>query len=80
MFGLHAMKATTVQQVLRAKYARIHDLRATHGLPDSTLYRLIAEGLIKSVVVRRPGTTRGTRLIDLESLDAYLAGLAEAQA
>jgi hypothetical protein len=74
------MKAITVQQVTRAKYARIHDIRATHGLPDSTLYRLIHAGLIRSVDVRRPGTTRGTRLIDLESLENYLSSLAEAQA
>jgi len=74
------MKANTIQQPPRARYARVHDIRATHGLPDSTIYRLIHAGLIRSVDVRRPGMKRGTRLIDIDSLDQYLFSLAEAQA
>ncbi len=64
----------------RAKFGRIHGVREQYGIPDATQYRLIALGLIRSVELRRPGCKRGTRLIDLDSLDAYLNGLAEAQA
>jgi len=63
----------------KRKYARPHQVREEYGLPEPTTYRLCALKLIKSVHVLRPGCVRGTRLIDLESLDAYLASLAEAQ-
>jgi hypothetical protein len=74
------MKTKTVQRPGRPKFARIHQVRAENGLTDSTIYRLITAKLIRSVDVRRPGCIRGTRLIDLESLDNYLNGLAEEQA
>jgi hypothetical protein len=61
------------------KFGRLHTVRERYDLPDPTTYRLIHLGLIKSVVIQRPGTTRGTRLIDLESVDAYLSKLAEEQ-
>jgi hypothetical protein len=38
-------------------------------------YKLIEAGLISSVVVTWPGSRRGRRLIDGDSLDSYLEGL-----
>jgi hypothetical protein len=43
-------------------------------------YKLIDAGLISSVVVSWPGSKRGRRLIDGDSLDLYLEGLTEKQA
>jgi hypothetical protein len=43
-------------------------------------YKLIDAGLISSVVVCWPGSKRGRRLIDGDSLDFYLEGLTEKQA
>jgi len=74
------MKLRELQKLERAKFARVHQVRAVYGLTDPTIYRLISARLIKSVVVQLPGTSRGTRLIELDSLDTYLATLAEAQA
>jgi hypothetical protein len=38
-------------------------------------YKLIEAELISSVVVTWPGSKRGRRLIDSDSLDSYLEGL-----
>jgi hypothetical protein len=43
-------------------------------------YKLIDAGLISSVVVSWPGSKRGRRLIDGDSLDAYLEMLTAKQA
>jgi hypothetical protein len=43
-------------------------------------YKLIGAGLISSVLVSWPGSKRGRRLIDGDSLDFYLEGLTEKQA
>ena len=42
-------------------------------------YKLIDAGLISSVVVTWPGSRRGRRLIDGDSLDSYLETLAAQQ-
>jgi len=42
------------------------------GLSHAQLYQLISRGEIKSVSLRREGTTRGTRLIYLRSLLDFL--------
>ena len=46
----------------------------------TSLYGLIADGVIKSCVIRKPGNIRGQRLISRVSLDGYLDGLARQQA
>ena len=43
-------------------------------------YKLIGAGLISSVVVTWPGSRRGRRLIDGDSLDSYLGSLTTKQA
>ena len=45
------------------------------GLQRVTLYALAREGLIRTVALRRPGTTRGRRLIVLSTLREYLRKL-----
>jgi hypothetical protein len=42
------------------------------GLSRTTMYALCKSGVVKSVVLRRPGASRGARLIDYESLVGYL--------
>ena len=46
----------------------------------ASTYKLIDAGLISSVVVTWPGSRRGRRLIDGDSLDSYLETLAAKQA
>jgi hypothetical protein len=45
----------------------------------ASTYKLIDAGLISSVVVTWPGSRRGRRLIDGDSLDSYLETLAAKQ-
>jgi hypothetical protein len=52
----------------RAKWLRVTDLPFSKAF----VYRLLAEGLIDSVMVRQPGRRKGVRLIDADSLDRYL--------
>jgi hypothetical protein len=49
------------------------------GLSRSFIYKLIAAGKIRSISLAEPGAKRGCRLIDLESLRSYIAGLAMEQ-
>lgn len=45
------------------------------GLRRGMLYQLAREGHIRTVSLRRPGATRGRRLIVLSTLKNYLRGL-----
>lgn len=47
-------------------------LRAGFGISRAHGYDLAARGLVKTVVLRRPGATRGKRLWVCESVRAYL--------
>ena len=42
------------------------------GIKRSLVYQLVAEGLIKSVSLRRRGQLRGKRLFDVASVRVYL--------
>jgi hypothetical protein len=43
----------------------------------STLYNLLATGVIRNCSLKRPGTVRGRRLISAESLAAYFESMAQ---
>jgi hypothetical protein len=47
-------------------------LRVLFGISRSHGYFLAGAGLVKTVSLRRPGTTRGKRLWECESVRAYL--------
>ena len=46
------------------------------GISRAVLYRILAEGKIRSSSLRSPGALRGIRLIDRASLDAYIESFA----
>jgi hypothetical protein len=50
------------------------------GFPRTSLYRLMAEGKIKSVSLRKPGGLRGKRLFDWASIREFLRSQMEANA
>jgi hypothetical protein len=52
-----------------AGHAKIREL---FGLSRTHIYRLSAEGLIRSVSLRQRGKTRGRRLYDVASVRKYL--------
>lgn len=47
------------------------------GLGRSYLYQLANEGKIKTLSLRKTGAARGLRLVNLESVFAYLAKMQE---
>src|SRR5438552_18948022 len=57
------------------EFCDFEGLRARYGIRRSTAYNLIADGSIRSVVLRRRGTIKGRRLIDLSSVKLFLAEL-----
>jgi predicted site-specific integrase-resolvase len=63
--------ASSPQEFIRPSQAHLF------GVSKGTIYNWMKDGTIKNVVVRRPGNTRGARLISVESLRQYLAGCPE---
>jgi len=61
------------------EFGRFQDVQRLFGLKRPTVYNLIAEGLIKSVSLRRRGQMKGVRLIYLQSVSEYLHRLMNEQ-
>jgi hypothetical protein len=56
-------------------YFRLNEL----PFGETLARRLIAEGILFSVLVGVPGSKRGTRLVSAKSLDTYIRSLASGQ-
>lgn len=71
------MTIAPVQQsaVNGIEFGRWQDVQRIFGIRRSYLYTLLAEGAIKSVVLRRPGNIRGCRLFVMESIRQHLHSL-----
>jgi hypothetical protein len=65
-----------LQGELKPRYIRPKDMQCHFSLGRTQTYELIAEKKIKSVSLRKRGQRHGTRLIDYESVCAYLESLA----
>jgi hypothetical protein len=65
----------TVVLPVKRKYAKSETVEQIYDISHGKIYALINAGLIKSITLREPGRSRGTRLIDLESVEAYLNSL-----
>jgi len=61
------------------EFGRWRDVERLFGIKRGTLYNLINEGKIKSVMLRRKGNVHGCRLIHLASVSQYLNQLLETQ-
>jgi hypothetical protein len=59
----------------KSRWLRVGDLPFSRG----HVYRLILEGILFSVEMRIPGSSRSVRLVDGESLDHYLLKLGREQ-
>lgn len=74
--------ASAVPNPARPKYIRLPRAGAkccVSGLSRTTLFALIKAGAVRSVVVSRAGTIRGARLVNYNSLLAYLRRLEKEQ-
>jgi hypothetical protein len=61
------------------EFGRWQDVQRLFAVKRGTLYNLMAEGKVKSVVLRRKGNVHGCRLFHLASISQYLNGLLENQ-
>jgi hypothetical protein len=60
---------------IQPRWLRVPAACAYSGLPRSSLYRLLAQNIIKSAALCNVGKTRGVRVIDRFELDALLSDL-----
>ena len=61
------------------EFGRRQDVQRLFGIKRGTLYNLIQEGVVKSVMLRRKGNEKGCRLIYLQSVSQYLHRLMNEQ-
>jgi hypothetical protein len=54
------------------EFGRWRDVQRLFGIKRGTLYNLMADGKVKSVVLRRTGNVHGCRLFHLASVSQYL--------
>jgi hypothetical protein len=54
------------------EFIRIGDARKIFGLGRTYCYNLITDGKIRSVVLRKRGAKTGVRLLDVDSVRAFL--------
>lgn len=59
-------------ELLRPQWLRIPDACAVSGIGRSLLYRHLASGRIKSVCLRDRNKERGIRLVNTDSLFAFI--------
>jgi len=64
---------------LKPEWLRIPEAIRVFGLCRSTLYVLITAGKIRSTCLRKRGSERGVRLINYDSLAAYVEQAANAE-
>jgi hypothetical protein len=64
-------KKARLQQSRR--YAQPRTASRDYDIGKTTLFTWMQEGWIRSVVVRRPGSRKALRLIDVSSLEDFLA-------
>ena len=57
---------------LQPKWIRLPDATRVSGMGRSLLYERIREGKIRSVCIRKKNNQRGVRLINVESLNAFI--------
>jgi hypothetical protein len=61
---------------LEPRWLKVNAAVSYSGISRAVLYRILAEGKIRSSSLRSRGALRGIRLIDKASLDAYIESYA----
>ena len=81
-YGVPQMKNFTIEEIepvagvtAEPEFVDAKGLRERFGLSRTHAYLLTQEGRIKSICLRRPGTTRGRRLWHYQSVKKYLSSL-----
>jgi hypothetical protein len=76
---MHSLATTQIQAetfpvgvALRLRWIRVEHAIVNYPWKRAKLYQLMNRGEIKSFSLKEKGKTRGIRLIDKDSIDAYL--------
>ena len=62
------------------EFGRARDVQYITGIKRGLLHLLVAEGKIKSCLIRRRGNVHGTRYYSMQSVISYMNSLMEEQA
>ena len=62
-----------IKQPIRPAWLKIDDAVRFSGIGRSKLYSLIDDGRIRSACLRDRDKVRGTRIVNVRSLEAYIA-------
>src|SRR5215475_14125874 len=76
-FTTEEVAAVASGQWRDAEFVDLDGLRERFGLKRSLAYKLLNEGVIKGVSLRRRGSVRGKRLFVVESVREFLRGCAD---
>ena len=71
------MNTATITRPTRPEWADSKNITRIFGIGKSTLYRLEAEGKIRSSSLRERGKLRGKKLFSCDSVAAYIEKMAE---
>ena len=74
-FALVSSLLSQTEKHTRQRWIRVNQLPFSRGYT----YKLLAIGALESVLVQSPGSKKGVRLIDGDSLDRYLEKLSVEQ-
>jgi hypothetical protein len=77
-FTINAVESGDSSGVI-PEFGRWQDVKRCFGIKRGLLYRLLAEGKIKSISLREPGKKSGVRLFHLASIRDWLNGLLQEQ-
>ena len=69
---MEVLTIAPVEEELKPKWAKPDYTLQLYRMPRYRLFELIKDRAIRSALIRRKGSKKGMRLIDLASLDAYL--------
>jgi hypothetical protein len=58
---------------IQPRYLKVRDAVRYSSISHTSFYELIASGEIRTIALRKKGTVAGIRLVDLQSLDEFLA-------
>jgi hypothetical protein len=74
---MQTLSSTAVQcGAVKPEWLRLPDASRVSGIGRSSLYILIKEGKIKSVCLRKRNSIRGIRLVNADSLNAFIESFA----
>jgi hypothetical protein len=71
-----ARQTDVAAQRERPRYSKPGTVVKNYDIPRYRVFELLKAKAFRSVLIKRPGSKRGLRLIDLDSLESFLAKFA----